>query len=429
MLKRSLLGLTRPKIEYDIMSGIPESAKVLSVPEKVSLLLEHPFEPDTLSVKCGDRVKTGQIIGYSENDEYAVSPVTGIVDSTSLFVGDFAKKCTSITIKVDGEEDKDDSFARASETPGLDVLKSFLRFNCNSLPYDSMNAGDGTIDTIVITCVHGDLLVHTNQFVLKHRSADIEKGIEVLKSITNVSNIVIALPKNLAKAAGSMGASSGAVLKTVKTKYPYCFPALMIKEFVGREISAGGKSEDVGVCVINVEEVADLGYAFLNDELPVNKALTIVKKDGSHEMVVSRIGTPIQSIMEQLKIVTESGDRIIIGGLMTGKTAYSEDLPVLPGMDCLIFQDGTDLNWSSDSACINCGDCIRICPVNVPVNMLVRFLEAGNYEEASDQYDLNSCIECGLCSYVCVSRIPIFQYIKLAKYELDRAKPAEATDV
>jgi electron transport complex protein RnfC len=60
--------------------------------------------------------------------------------------------------------------------------------------------------------------------------------------------------------------------------------------------------------------------------------------------------------------------------------------------------------------------------------MLVRFLEAGQFEEAADNYDLLSCIECGICSFVCVSRIPIFQYIRLAKYELDRAKAAEITE-
>ena len=60
--------------------------------------------------------------------------------------------------------------------------------------------------------------------------------------------------------------------------------------------------------------------------------------------------------------------------------------------------------------------------------MLIRFLEANQYENAVDSYDLHSCIDCGLCSYVCVSRIPIFQYIKLAKYELERAMTPEAAD-
>ena len=70
----------------------------------------------------------------------------------------------------------------------------------------------------------------------------------------------------------------------------------------------------------------------------------------------------------------------------------------------------------------------RSCPARIQVHMLARFLEAGQFEEAADNYDLLSCMECGLCSFVCVSRIPIFQYIKLAKYELDRAKALETTE-
>ena len=61
-------------------------------------------------------------------------------------------------------------------------------------------------------------------------------------------------------------------------------------------------------------------------------------------------------------------------------------------------------------------------PTHVPVNLLIRFLEAGHYQEGADLYDLYSCVECGLCSFVCVAKIPIFQYIKLAKHELNRMR-------
>ncbi len=71
---------------------------------------------------------------------------------------------------------------------------------------------------------------------------------------------------------------------------------------------------------------------------------------------------------------------------------------------------------------------MRTCPAKIQVNLLVRFLEAGQYEEAADNNDLYSCVECGLCSFVCVSMIPIYQYIKLAKYELERAQTAEAAN-
>ena len=94
----------------------------------------------------------------------------------------------------------------------------------------------------------------------------------------------------------------------------------------------------------------------------------------------------------------------------------------------VLLQDREDISLVSDYPCINCGDCVRTCPARIQVNLLVRFLEAGLYEEAAQEYDLNACLECGICSYVCVSRIPIFQYIRLAKHELGRMTTEETTD-
>ena len=111
---------------------------------------------------------------------------------------------------------------------------------------------------------------------------------------------------------------------------------------------------------------------------------------------------------------------------MTGSSIYSVDLPVQADTDAIMVQDKDRIDLVSDYPCINCGECVRACPANIPVNMLVRFLEAGQYEDAAYQYDLYSCIECGLCSFVCVSKMPIFHYIKLAKYELDRIRTVEA---
>ncbi|MBW1993030.1 MAG: 4Fe-4S dicluster domain-containing protein, partial [Deltaproteobacteria bacterium] len=116
------------------------------------------------------------------------------------------------------------------------------------------------------------------------------------------------------------------------------------------------------------------------------------------------------------------------GGPMRGTCVYREEYPVLPDTDALFIQDRQNITLASDYPCINCGECIRVCPAKIPVNMLIRFLEAGQYETAADQYDLYSCIDCGLCSFVCVSKIPIFQYIRLAKYELSRSQSSEASN-
>jgi electron transport complex protein RnfC len=93
-----------------------------------------------------------------------------------------------------------------------------------------------------------------------------------------------------------------------------------------------------------------------------------------------------------------------------------------------MVQDHSQVVLSEDVQCINCGECVRACPVGIPVNMLVRVLRNGFYEEAATDYDLLSCIECGLCNYVCVARIPAFHHIMLGKQEFIRTTNAEGSN-
>jgi electron transport complex protein RnfC len=181
----------------------------------------------------------------------------------------------------------------------------------------------------------------------------------------------------------------------------------------------------MGIHFLRAEAVASIGQAFSSGSLPVRKAIMVIDKKGTKHLASARVGTPVSVLLNAFNIEINDQDKIIFGGPMTGNAIYSEALPIGTDTDAILVQDKSIIPLYSDYPCINCGDCVRVCPANVPVNSLVRFLEAGQYAEGADLYDLYSCIECGLCSYVCVSRIPIFQYIKLAKYELGRILSAE----
>jgi electron transport complex protein RnfC len=204
---------------------------------------------------------------------------------------------------------------------------------------------------------------------------------------------------------------------------------MIMKNVLGEVLPAGKTCPEMGVCFMSAESAASIGRAYSGGRLPVRKILTLITKDGDQHLIETTIGTPIKDILQAYGVAINEEDRIVFGGPMTGSAVYSLDQPVLPDTDAILVLDRSQAAYSSDYPCINCGDCVRTCPAQIAVNMLVRFLEAGQYEQAADDYDLYACIDCGLCSYVCVSKIPIFQYIRLAKYELDRAKTAEATDV
>jgi electron transport complex protein RnfC len=145
--------------------------------------------------------------------------------------------------------------------------------------------------------------------------------------------------------------------------------------------------------------------------------------------VEAAVGTPIGDVLSAAGIEVNDQDRIVLGGPMRGRAIWSLSTPIMADTDALMVQDRMNLPTISDYPCINCGDCIGVCPARIPVSMLVRSLEAGKYQDAVDAYDLLSCVECGLCSFYCVAQIPIFQYIRLAKYEVARIQQMEEANV
>ena len=287
--------------------------------------------------------------------------------------------------------------------------------------FSSLTKPENSINTIVINGIDKDLLITTNQLIVKTDIQGLKKGIALLKTITNVSRVLFIVSPDLAGDAQRTGAD----VKVIDPIYPNALPETVMKILLGEIVPTGMSCEEMGVCFINAEAVSAMATALDRKEMPVNKILTVISKDGTSLNVKARIGTPVKDILKFLQIETHHGDRLVLGGPMTGTAIYSEDIPVLSDTDAIMVQDKDQIVMNSESHCVNCGECVRACPTKVPVNMLVRLLENGLYEEAAEQYDLLSCIECGLCAYACVARIPVFHYIMLGKFEYERIKSAE----
>jgi electron transport complex protein RnfC len=385
-----------------------EAAALREIPLSGKATLLYP-EGAGLSLKRGDRVRTGQRIGLGVNEQQIlVSTVTGTVADLSVHRGSYGRTFQSLTLDVAEKDEFDEELGKT--LPLLNSLPGSADFGITA-------RSERSVHTWVVMALDHDLLITTNQFLLHTRPDEVREGVERLRGLSGNARVVIVVPPELS----SLAEKTGAEVKTIRPVYPNAHPELLLREKMGKEADSG----EGRVGFLSVEAVIGLQMALSKGELPVHKVLTVIDKDLKAVHVRARIGTPVNAVLETLNIETYYGDRVVMGGPMTGEAIYAEDMPVLHDADGLIVQDKDSIQPWSDTPCVNCGECIRACPAGIPVNMLVRFLENGLYQEAVNSYDLLSCVECGLCSYVCEAHIPVFQYIMLGKVEFARKMNAE----
>ncbi|HNL80585.1 MAG TPA: 4Fe-4S dicluster domain-containing protein, partial [Agitococcus sp.] len=97
-------------------------------------------------------------------------------------------------------------------------------------------------------------------------------------------------------------------------------------------------------------------------------------------------------------------------------------IPVVKTTNCIIAATLEDFPPPPpEQACIRCGDCAQVCPVQLLPQQLLWFSKSAEFDKA-EQYHLDDCIECGACAYVCPSSIPLVQYYRYAKGEIATQK-------
>jgi len=419
MIKKSFWGFNKSELQYNLNSSPFQD---IPIPRKAIVFLKKTDEEFREKLfQVGNQVKTGQKLSYSQDSaDYVISPVTGKIIDIFSYSDAFGVSYDGITIESKGNDEWDNSF---SGKASLDLAINFLENIPGKFSFRKFKNASNKIDTIIINGMDTDLGTTINQEIVKTNSANIKKGIETLKKITGVKNYLLVVPETLREEASHAGAE----VKIIPSTFPNGLPAMIIKNLLNKIIPAGGNPEDIGVSVISTESTANIATTFDAKKISVIKALSIVGKDGKITNVKARIGTPISDILAKCNIFLEENDRIILGGPMLGMATYSKDLPIEPDTDAITIQSESESSKVTDYPCINCGECVRICPARIQVNLLGRFAEFGLYEDA-EQYDLHSCIECALCAFVCTARRPLMQYIKLAKHEFGLTKISEAVN-
>jgi electron transport complex protein RnfC len=441
-LKTSFSGVSLPpqKVSNPAIEDTP-------LPKRVVLPLGQESNRTCKPVvEVGEQVKTGQLVGRS--DDFLVAPVhasiSGRITDIRPWFDPRGNEVLSVIVESDGQDSwleeipSDERFLDKETSQILSGLKAagVVEIGPPSMPLHAKFAKPEPskqflflvgipqtrpVDTLIINGIDAEPGMAAKGAVLNTYSSEITAGIKILQKLVGSAKVVLAVGPQNSSVNGEL-AGLGIQVFRGRDKYPIGLNPILIKCVTGREIPLPqGSEQDVGVAVVDAVSLVHLVEAVRDLKPQVDK---VVSLSGAGITAVKnyrvRLGTVVQDLMEQLAGLKGEPVKVIAGGAMTGAALMNTNIPITKETDALIFQTATEAKRFSPDACINCGLCVRHCPSRLLPNELSKYCEFSMFEEARDKYLLH-CIECGICAYVCPEKRPMLHLMRYGKRELSLA--------
>lgn len=203
-------------------------------------------------------------------------------------------------------------------------------------------------------------------------------------------------------------------VKEMMTKYPQGGERTLIYAATGREINSTMLPADVGCVVDNVETVISVYKAVILGR-PVNIRVVTVTGDGIKEPknLLVLAGTDMSELVDAAGGLKAKIAKAISGGPMMGFALYDLHVPCTKTTSAFLFLEHDAVSEAQEiqTACINCGRCVSVCPGHVLPARLAKLAERGDMA-GFEALDGMECCECGCCSYICPAKRPLTQSIK-----------------
>ncbi len=239
-----------------------------------------------------------------------------------------------------------------------------------------------------------------------------------------------------------------------------------IEKLITHRVSGGYPAEDPGVLnfytktdpeqnsgwFINGQDAVLLGEFLETGRFPVRRTAAVSGKENGSRYVKTRIGAPLKTIAgtgddsgqyrwvtgglfrgcsaspdahlglyeTALSLIEESGKRQLLGFMRPGLNKPTCSRTFLSALNPRPLHFDADMH-GSERACINCGTCTRLCPVDILPQFTYKCILAEEIEEALS-HGLLDCVECGLCSYACPSKIELTRTFKQTKQAYFRGR-------
>jgi electron transport complex protein RnfC len=418
---------------HDVKKVTAGSAVVeLGAPAQVVLpLQQHVGAAAQAVVRPGDAVKKGQLI--AESAGFVSARVHASIGGTVRAVEPrpHALGVPVLSVVIDGN--RDESWAHLCDVP-RDASKldpaairqavhdaGIVGLGGAAFPtHVKLTPPEGrTLDTLLLNGAECEPQLTADHRVMVEDAEKVLRGAELMMRTLDCTRCIVGIETNKPDAVDAMRRAaadfSGFSVEKLRVRYPAGGEKQLIFTLLGRVVPSGGLPLDVGVVVQNVATAAAVADAVLNSRPLIDRVITVagdaVERPGNYRV---RIGTSMRDMLDRAG-VSGRMTRLVAGGPMMGTALPSADFPVIKGTTGLLAAGAGAP--PEGIACIRCGRCVDVCPVDLNPSALSVLLEKQMVDEATG-WDVGDCIECGCCAYICPSKRPIVQQIKFGKAEL-----------
>ena len=406
----------------------------LPLPEQVIIpLSQHIGAPAVPTVKKGDTVKVGQLIGQAAGFISANihSSVSGTVTSIDPVVDASGYPRPAISIKVEGDEWDENILKEALAKHPNTFTKEEIIAAISAAGIVGMGGATfptqvklspppgNTAEVLIINGVECEPYLTADHRLMLEHGKELIAGIELLMKALNVKRAIVGIENNKKDAIEELGKharlSDGIEICPLKIQYPQGGEKQLIQATTGKFVPSGGLPIAVGAVVQNVGTVYAVYEAVMKHKPLFERVVTVtgksLKEPGNY---LCRIGTPLSQLIEAAGGLPEDTGKVIGGGPMMGKALTTTNIAITKGTSGVLLMRQEESVRKEYRNCIRCSKCVTVCPMGLEPYYLMQLSEH-NKLDALEAEKIMDCIECGSCSYTCPANRPLLDVIRLGK--------------
>lgn len=426
-LGKSLSGIHVPHHK----NTMDKPTEAIPTPDTVLIsMAQHIGAPCKPLVAKGDDVKVGQKIG--DVDAFVSAPIHSSVSGKVVGV----EKVMSIQGTMDPmvviQTDKKQEVSEEVKPPTVNNKDEFIKAVRESglvglggaafptsIKYNPKNLDE--VDTFIVNGAECEPFITSDYRTMLEEAEDIIEGAALVMKYLDLPKCYIGIEDNkpvaIKKLQELAAKKEGMEIVTMKAVYPKGAEKVLIYETTGRVLGPGKLPADIGVIVSNITSISFLAKYFKTGMPLIEKKMTV---DGDvivePKNVKAPIGTRIYEIVEYCGGYKDRPAKVLMGGPMMGRAIADDGKPILKNNNAILafgpkFLDKQD---RVETQCINCGKCVKSCPLSLMPTMLMKAYDKRDADKLK-KLSVDICMECGCCSYVCPANKQLSLINKLGK--------------